>query len=152
MKSNYLLLRQHPSLFGFANGATGIVLGIVRGVHAGNFRAVQLWPQEPPVVGPQFLARYGSLGSEFQTDAVFGTWRAIRITMSPLPQLRIALDDVTKGRHAQTQLGNAERTGRGEVLVECHGFALVANGSSVEAHATHVKHQSLRVACATLPS
>lgn len=127
-------------------------LAIVAGLHPRDFGTVQLWPQEPPVIGAQILSGYGTIRREFQADAVLRAWSAVGISMSPLPQLGITLNGIAEGSHAQAELCDTESAGGGKVLVECHGFLSVANGSSVEACATHVKHQSLRVARATLPS
>lgn len=134
----------------FAARATGWWLHVVTRAHAFKFGAIEFWPQKPPIIRPQILARDRAARRQLQPNAVFRTRRAIGVGVLPLAQLRVALDRVTERAHTQTQFGYAQRIRRREVLVECHGFESVANGSSIEAVATHCKDRMLRVAHATL--
>ncbi|TDV04659.1 hypothetical protein C7408_13121 [Paraburkholderia caballeronis] len=125
-------------------------LRVVTRLRAFDSSAVQLWPQQPPVMGALVFARNRAIRRKLKTDTVLRAWRTISIGMAPLPQLRVAFDPVAKRSHSDSQLGHGESTGRREVFVEGHGRKEVANAPSIGAFATHIKHRSLWIARATL--
>jgi hypothetical protein len=132
------------------NGTAGVVLHVVAGFHALNFCAIEFGPKEPPVIGAEVFPRDSAIRRQFQSGAILRTRCAVGVTVLPLAKLCVTLNRIAQRLHAQSKLGDAERARRREVLVECHGFESVANGSSIGAIATLYKHRMLRVARATL--
>lgn len=109
-----------------------------------NF-GIDFRPSPLPVLWIKNCPRNSAIGRLFNTYAVFWIWLSARVTMTPLANLSVRLNDVPELAHSLAELRYGRRAGLREVLVKVHVRILVAFATGCKEHLLCVAHATLLI-------